>query len=243
MPAKTGGVVTPAERPKALVLATRNPGKVRELLALLEEARLPLQVLSLRDFPACPAVEETGATFADNACLKARIVADYAGLWALADDSGLEVPALGGAPGVRSHRFAGEDASDADNNALLLQRMAGLAGPQRRARFVAAVALAVPQPARFVPRPAGRAGEPAPAGDRAEDAGAGGCRVFYGQCWGTIATEPRGEGGFGYDPLFVPDEGDGRAFAEMSAREKSRLSHRGRALREVVDYLRSSGRW
>src|SRR5205085_2026045 len=164
--------------------------------------------------PSVPDVEETGATLEDNARLKAAALVAAIGLPAVADDTGLEVDALGGAPGVRSARFAGERATYADNVRALLDALAGVAGEGRRARF-RTVALA-----RF------------PGGDEV---------AAVGSCEGTIAVAPRGDGGFGYDPVFIPAEGgDGRTFAEMSPAEKHELSHRGRAFRALAEALRSS---
>ena len=175
-----------------LVLATHNPAKVREISEML-----PRFEVSGED----SAAEETAATFAGNALIKARAVAArHAGSWVLADDSGLVVNALGGAPGVRSARYAGRDGDTPANNALLLKNLEGVA--DRSAAFVCAMALIAP--------------------DGAE-------HVVEGRCEGRILTAPRGRGGFGYDPLFVPEDGE-RTFAELSAAEKNSISHRARAL-------------
>jgi len=187
----------------SLVLATGNAGKLSELRALL--VGLPVQVLSQPEALGTQlTIEETGDTFADNAALKARAVCRATGLPALADDSGLEVDALGGHPGVRSARFAHERASDAENNAALLQALSGVPEP-RSARF--RCVLAFVSPWHETPQ------------------------FFEGTCEGSIALTPRGSGGFGYDPLFVPLSGDGRALAQHSAEEKHALSHRGHAMR------------
>jgi XTP/dITP diphosphohydrolase len=183
-----------------LVLSTRNPHKVREfatLLAGLEVVPLPEEV----ELPP-----ETGATFAENALGKARAAAAATGGPAIADDSGVEAAALGGRPGVRSARFAGEDATDEDNLALLLREApAGSA-----LRYVCVIAYV----------------------DGALE------RVFEGACTGTLAPEPRGSGGFGYDPAFLPDDvADGRTMAELSVAEKDAISHRGRAARELLAWL------
>jgi XTP/dITP diphosphohydrolase len=185
-----------------LVLSTRNDHKVREFAGLLDGidvAPLPADV----QLPP-----ETGETFAENALLKARTAAAATGGPAIADDSGIEAAALGGAPGVRSARFAGEDATDAENLAKLLREApAGSA-----VAYVCAIA--------YVD------------GDRE--------RVFEGRCTGTLAAEPRGSGGFGYDPAFVPDDvPDGRTMAELAPAEKDAISHRGRAGRELLSWLRS----
>jgi len=182
-----------------LVLATHNANKVREISQILP------------DFDVCgedSGAEETAETFAGNAALKARTVAArHPGAWVLADDSGLEVFALGGAPGVRSARYAGEDGNTPANNALLLRNLADVA--DRRAQFTCAMVLIAP--------------------DGTE-------RTAIGHCRGTILRERHGAGGFGYDPLFVPD-GFSQTFAELSPEEKNAISHRGRALAEIRKIL------
>jgi XTP/dITP diphosphohydrolase len=190
------------------VLATANPDKAEEILRILRDAGAPV---ALSPRPAdVPEVDETGPTLEANARLKAVGLAVATGFPAIADDTGLEVDALGGAPGVYSARFAGPDATYADNCALLLRRLEGVPVERRTARF-ATVALAH--------WPDGREA------------------AALGTVEGTIAEEARGEGGFGYDPVFVPDEGDGRTFAEMTAAEKHAISHRGRAFRTLAEGL------
>ena len=175
-----------------LILATHNPNKAREIGEIL-----PGWEIVAEDSRA----EETESTFAGNALLKARALARrHPGAWIMADDSGLEVAALGGEPGVRSARYAGEDGNTPKNNALLLKNLEGVA--DRRAQFTCAVALIAP--------------------DGTE-------RVVEGHCPGRILSEQHGTGGFGYDPLFVPDGFD-KTFAELSPRQKNEISHRGRAL-------------
>jgi XTP/dITP diphosphohydrolase len=191
------------------VLATANAGKAREIADVLGDVDLDLELVPRPD--GVPDVEETGITFEDNARLKAVALCEATGLPAIADDSGLEVDALGGAPGVRSARFAGDDATDELNVAKLLDLLRDVDAAHRTARF-ATVALA-----RF---PDGRE------------------VAAFGDVEGTIASEPRGGEGFGYDPVFIPDEGDGRTFAELPARYKNSLSHRGRAFRTLADGLR-----
>jgi XTP/dITP diphosphohydrolase len=189
-----------------LVVATRNDHKLRELGEILTGAEL----VPLPDDVDLP--PEEGATFADNALLKARAAQAATGEAAIADDSGIEARALGGAPGPRSARYAGEGASDRENLAKLL-RDVDAAGADRAVAYVCALAHV------------GR--------DGAE-------RVFYGRCEGELATEPRGSGGFGYDPAFVPaDTGpdDRRTMAELSAAEKHTISHRGRAARALAGGL------
>lgn len=190
-------------RKTPIVLASRNAGKVREIRELL--ADLPVEVESLLDHPEVAEVEETGTTFSENAILKARAVAEATGGLALADDSGIEVDALGGAPGVYSARFAGPDATDAQRNARLLERLAGVPAEGRTARYVAAIAIASP---------------------------GGEVRTTVATCEGSIAEAPRGTGGFGYDPIFVVP-GRGLTMAEIPSEEKNRISHRGRALRQA----------
>jgi XTP/dITP diphosphohydrolase len=188
-----------------LVLASANPDKAAEIADILGGA------VELRPRPPdLPDVVEDGDTLLANARLKAVAVSEAVGLAALADDTGLEVDALDGAPGVFTARFAGEGATYADNVAKLLVELEGVPAEERGARF-RTVALA-----RF---PDGRE------------------VVAEGVVTGTIATEARGTEGFGYDPLFVPDEGDGRTFAEMSAGEKHAISHRGRAFRALAEAL------
>jgi XTP/dITP diphosphohydrolase len=190
-----------------IVLATRNKKKIEEIKRITEN--MAIHIFTLDDFPGCPEVEEDGATFEENALKKAMTVARYTGKPALADDSGLEVYAMNGAPGTLSARYSGEDADDRRNLEKLLHEMRSMAGRQRNARFVCCVALALPD---------------------------GSVNTFYGYAEGRIGTEPKGLNGFGYDPVFYPD-GYGKTFAEMSDREKDAISHRGKAMKEVQRYL------
>jgi XTP/dITP diphosphohydrolase len=191
-----------------VVLASGNPGKLRELAALV--GARGLEVVPQSEFEVAP-VEETGITFLENALLKARAAAAASGLAAIADDSGVVVPALGGAPGVRSARYAGEAADDADNRSALLAAMEGLVGEDRRAAFVALVVL--------LRHPE----DPDPL-------------VARGRWGGVILEAPRGAGGFGYDSLFgLPDLG--RSAAELTPEEKNARSHRGRALAALLAAL------
>jgi XTP/dITP diphosphohydrolase len=190
------------------VLATANAGKQREFAALLQP--LGIQLALQAEF-GIDSVEETGHTFEANALLKARHAARLSGLPALADDSGLEVDALGGRPGVFSARFAGPDASDADNNRLLLAELAGVADERRSARYRCVLALV-------------------------EDAGDPWPRLAQGSWEGRIAPVPAGDAGFGYDPLFVP-EGFACTAAQLPAAQKNRLSHRAMALQALVALL------
>lgn len=193
---------------KRFVLASHNVKKSAELRAILTP--LGFSLLSLADFPGALEPEETGRTFEENAVIKATAAARFTGLPAIADDSGLAVDALNGEPGVRSARFSGEHATDAENNALLLEKVAGLPPDERTARFVSAVAVYFP---------------------------GGETRTYRGETCGRILSEARGEGGFGYDPLFLSDD-LGVTFAEAGAEEKNRVSHRGRALAKLVADLR-----
>jgi XTP/dITP diphosphohydrolase len=191
------------------VLATANPDKAEEIRSVLLDAGVDVDLVPRP--AAIPEVDETGETLEENARLKAVALCDATGLPAVADDTGLSVDALFGAPGVYSARFAGEDATYADNVAKLLHDLRDVPGPDRTARFTT-VALARWPDGREV--------------------------AAIGDVEGTIAGEARGVGGFGYDPLFVPAEGDGRTFAEMTAAEKHRVSHRGRAFRTLADGLK-----
>ena len=197
--------------PGRIVLGTANPGKVAELSALLAE--WGTTVVALDHFPDARCPEEVGATYVENAVAKATAVAAATGLPALADDSGLEVEALGGAPGVRSARYAGEGASDRERIAKLLGAIGTVPAGARRARFRAVVALAWPE---------------------------GRVETAEGLCPGSIAASPRGGGGFGYDPIFVADD-LGCTFAEASTADKQRVSHRARAVRALAERLRSTG--
>lgn len=190
-----------------LLLATRNPHKTREVREILGDA---WEVCDMSDFPDVPDVEETGDTFEENARIKALGASGIFDGWVLADDSGLEVDALGGAPGVRSARFAGDSAGMEENRALLLEKMKSLRGDERRGRFRCVLALA-------------------------KDGAV--VRTFSGAVEGLISTGERGAAGFGYDPMFIPD-GHERTFAEMTASEKNVLSHRGRALALMAEFLR-----
>jgi XTP/dITP diphosphohydrolase len=188
-----------------LVLATRNGAKLAELRRILA-ATVDLELVGLADVPAYDEVPETGATFADNALLKAREAATHTGLPAVADDSGLTVDALGGMPGVLSARWAGGHGDDAANLRLVLDQLQDIPDQRRGGAFVCAAALVLPD---------------------------GGERVVHGQVDGVILREPRGDGGFGYDPIFRP-HGETRTTAEMSAAEKDAISHRGKAFRALA---------
>ena len=190
---------------REMILATRNEGKKKELVALLKALSIPVKVSSLRDFPDAPRVIEDGATFYDNAVKKAREIMAFTGLMTLADDSGLEVDALGGAPGVFSSRFSGEDATDETNRIKLLEVLQGVPEQSRNARFRCVVALA---------EPSGR------------------ILTADGVCEGIIGYEPKGDGGFGYDPIFIVPE-LGKTFSELPEEVKNRISHRSNAMRAL----------
>lgn len=190
-----------------LVLATHNRGKYREISAVLSD--LPINVLFTADFPDCPKSEEPFGTYLENASDKAQLVAQHTGHWVLADDSGLEVTALQGAPGVKSARYAGEKVSYTDNNEKILQELAGKEGAGREAAFVCTMVLRSPQGEEW---------------------------VSVGKLVGQIATEPKGEFGFGYDPIFwLPDKK--KTLAELQPEEKNLISHRRRALEGIKESL------
>ena len=189
-----------------IVAGTRNAGKVREIRQALAE--LPFEVSGIPD-EGLADVEETGVTFSENAILKARYYAQHTGEYCLADDSGLEVDALDGAPGVYSARYSGEGATDAANNQKLLLAMQDVPVEKRTARFLSVLALAGPD---------------------------GSLLLADGTCEGIILTEPKGDGGFGYDPLFwLPDQQ--KTLAEMTVQEKNAISHRGNALKVLKQKL------
>jgi XTP/dITP diphosphohydrolase len=192
-----------------LVVASRNRHKAEELRQLV--AALPVEIRLAADYPGLPEVIEDGTTFAENAVKKARAVAALTREWSLADDSGLEVDALDGAPGVHSARFAGEPRSDARNNAKLLFLLAGVPPERRTARFRSVIALASPT---------------------------GELDLAEGTVEGRIIGEPRGTNGFGYDPLFLLPA-RGRTMAELTPEEKNGLSHRGRAMAALADRLQA----
>jgi len=186
---------------KRVVCATANPHKVAEIAEICKDTvEILPRPTTLGD------IDETGDTLEENACIKARAVAAHSGHVALADDTGLEIDALQGEPGVRSARFAGDDADDAANRALVLARLEGVV--QREACFRTVIAIATVD---------------------------GNCHIVEGQCCGTIASEERGTHGFGYDSIFIPNDGDGRTFAEMTSEEKNKISHRARALLALRD--------
>jgi XTP/dITP diphosphohydrolase len=191
-----------------ILLATRNPDKVRELAALLGD--LGIRIRTLADFPTAPEVEEDGTTCEANALKKAREIASATGLPSVADDTGLEVDALSGRPGVFAARYAGANATYEDNCRKLLKELAGVPPARRTARFITVAALAMP---------------------------GGHTRVATGTLVGVIAEACAGSQGFGYDPLFfVPELG--RTLAELTAEEKNRISHRAKAFRSMADILR-----
>ena len=196
--------------PKSLLLGTRNPGKVKEITEILGDSGWSFR--SLQEFANVESAEENGNTYSENAIAKARFYASATGLLALADDSGLEVEALGGAPGVFSARYAGENATDADRRDLLLSELAKAGSENRTARFVAAVAIASADGELL--------------------------NVCEGICEGTITFAPRGNGGFGYDPLFIPNGYD-QTFAELPEEVKNRISHRALALLKTKLFLQS----
>ncbi len=187
-----------------LLIATTNQGKLKEIRNALKD--VPVELLSLADFPGAPAVVEDSPDFAGNALKKALTFARFSRKTTLADDSGLIVPALDGRPGVYSARFAGPEATDEENVAKLLDEMRGLQGEARSAYFLCVLAVVTLE----------------------------GAEVFFeGRCEGSIAERPRGDLGFGYDPIFIPREFPGTTFAEMDLDLKKFVSHRGKALERL----------
>ena len=199
------------DKPIRLALASSNEGKLREYQALSADCGAPVELHLIANFDALPKFDEAAPTFGENATGKALHYSRFAPGLVIADDSGLVVPALGGAPGVQSARYAGPKASDADRCRKLLAEMGGKKGENRRARFVCVVAVAE-----------------------------AGCvrGVFSASAEGELLDEPRGDGGFGYDPVFFFPE-LGKTFAEISREEKNKYSHRGRAFRKALDFLLS----
>ncbi len=197
---------------RELLLATTNPHKLKEYRAIfLVELDLPFRLLSLHDIALDLDVEETGTTFAENAQLKAQAYARASGMLSLADDSGWEIDALGGAPGIYSARFAGRETSYEERFRLILEQLKGLPVEQRTARFRCAIAIAEPS---------------------------GYCQTVEGVLEGVIADSPRGSNGFGYDPIFLVPE-LGKTLAELPPEQKNRISHRARAARLAAALLKS----
>lgn len=201
---------TPTPAPNLLVLATRNAGKVSELRSILSDAGLPHELVGADAYPEIPDVKETGVTFAENALLKAHALAQATGLPAVADDSGLCVDVLNGAPGIFSARWAGSHGDDAANLALLLAQLGDIDDAHRGAHFFCAAALALPD---------------------------GTDRVVEGRLLGSLRHAPSGTGGFGYDPILQP-AGDTRTCAELTPAQKNAISHRGQAFRALVPAIR-----
>ena len=205
-----------------VVLATRNAAKLRELARILgaedsasQDGGEQIRLAGLDEFPGAPDVPETGATFEENALLKARAIADYTGLPAVADDSGLCVDALNGMPGVLSARWAGRHGDDKANLELVLAQVTDVPDTRLGAQFVCAAALVVP-------------------GSASRE------WVVTGQVEGRLIRAPRGSGGFGYDPIFLPDGFD-QTTAEMTAEAKDAISHRGRAFRALTPFITAAG--
>jgi len=202
-------VKKPEKGRRKIIAATKNRGKLKEIGQLL--SGLPYEVISMTDAGVKEDIDETGATFEENALIKARAVWKVTGETVLADDSGLEVDYLGGAPGVYSARYAGEGATDQDRNNKLLAALAGVPAEKRTARFVCVIAIIFPD---------GRE------------------KLVRGTCEGYIAAEPCGSNGFGYDPLmYIPELG--MTIAQMDDDMKNKISHRGNAMRQVLEILRS----
>lgn len=196
------------EKPDKILIASGNAGKVREFAELLKD--LPIEICGLKDFHNIKEVAETGVSFEENAKLKAAGYALQTGLWTLADDSGLEVEALGNAPGVFSARYGGETASNAEKIEKLLAELEKTGDCERKARFVCAIALATPDGEIIC--------------------------LEIGMCEGLISDKPQGNKGFGYDPIFVP-ENFRKTFGELPENIKQEISHRGRATRKIIRFL------
>jgi XTP/dITP diphosphohydrolase len=220
-----------------VVLATRNAAKLRELARVLgaaDSAGTQIRLAGLDEFPGAPDVPETGATFEENALLKARAIASYTGLPSVADDSGLCVDALSGMPGVLSARWAGRHGDDRANLELVLAQVADVPDTRLGAQFVCAAALVVPPlspPGGYppvTPRLGGATRPPEPPHAREW--------LVTGRVEGRLIRSPRGSGGFGYDPIFLPD-GFGQTTAEMTAEAKDAISHRGRAFRTLTPFI------
>jgi XTP/dITP diphosphohydrolase len=191
-----------------LLIATSNLGKLREVKSYLNSLKITLK--DLNDFPSLEPPVEDGDTFADNAIIKAKFYSSRTKLWSLADDSGLEVDALGGRPGVFSARYAGERATDEERISLLLSELKSVSDAERTARFVCALAFCSPDENVI--------------------------KLTIGKCEGHIAKEPKGTNGFGYDPIFIP-QGFDKTFGELSTQVKQNFSHRGRALSEFSQFF------
>ncbi len=196
--------------PQRIVVASENRSKAAEIAEILAGEGLAMEVVSLADFPDVSLPPETGSTFAANAAVKAKQAAQATGVPAIADDSGLEIDALNGEPGVRSARYAGEDATDEDRYRKVLGLLADVPDHRRRARFRCAAAYAEP---------------------------GGDVMLAEGTCQGRIAKEAAGSGGFGYDPVFIPD-GYSVTMAQLTPAQKNRISHRGRAFRLLAQMIR-----
>ncbi|MBN9653887.1 XTP/dITP diphosphatase [Halobacillus sp. GSS1] len=194
---------------KEMIVATKNPGKVDEFREMF--SKYGISVKSLLDIDRSIDIEETGSTFEENAIIKAEAMAEHFEVPVVADDSGLEVDALNGEPGVYSARYAGIEKDDAENTKKLLKELHDVPEEKRTARFVCAVAVARPGEVTFVRR---------------------------GTCEGTIAVEPQGTNGFGYDPVFIP-EGSSRTMAEHSSEEKNAISHRHHAIKQIEEWLKT----
>lgn len=190
-----------------MIIASKNDGKIKEIAQIL--GLRPSQILTYKDFADWPDVEETGATFEENAKIKARVLNERYGFAALADDSGLEVDYLGGEPGVLSARYAGAQGDDEANVTKLLAKMKGAHSQERTARFKCAAVLKLPKDKEY---------------------------TALGNCEGRIAEEPKGDGGFGYDPVFIP-AGHTQTMAELSCEIKNALSHRGQAFRQIKELM------
>lgn len=195
-----------------LVIATHNRKKAVEMETILGSRFPELRLLTLADFENAPEPEEDGETYAENALIKARSAMEFTGKWCLADDAGLEIEAMDGAPGIHSKRFGGEDLPFPEKMAIILRNLSGKTGSERGARFRCCIALVSPSGVE---------------------------KLFEATCEGRIADAPSGAGGFGYDPIFLPDAVTPRTMADLTAAEKHSISHRGKVLGALADHLGS----
>jgi XTP/dITP diphosphohydrolase len=215
-----------------LVIATHNRKKAGEMIQILSASFPEVEFKTLADYAEAPEPEETGSTYAENAVIKAESASAVTGEWSLADDAGLEIDALDGAPGVHSKRFEGESTSFPDKMARILELLKDVPDEGRGARFRCCVALTQPlgllsEPVDLTPRPVGVENPDSTV-------------LFEAVCEGRIAREPRGSGGFGYDPIFfIPELGC--SMAELTSEQKHAVSHRGKVLRMLEEYLRGEG--
>lgn len=220
-----------------LVIATHNRKKAGEMVQILSDRFPKLEIKTLADYPGAPEPEETGSTYAENAAIKSESAAAFTGEWSLADDAGLEIDALEGAPGVHSKRFEGEDSTFEHKNARVLELLDGVPEEGRGARFRCFIALSPPPTPSSVSRGTATGDDKPEAAETEEGAQT---ILFNAICEGRIATERSGAGGFGYDPIFFLPEMN-CTMADLTAEQKHEISHRGKVLREFSEWLEGEG--